>query len=196
MPALDQPASGRSGQVNAGQMNGKPNGGHVNPSMRQRSASALIVDDEPDIQQAMQHLFEAHLPDVRVETCSSGDEALERMRQRTFDLVISDFRMPGMDGLDLLSLVVSRSPRTSRILMTAYADLDLAIRATNEGHVDFFLRKPIEPEAVLDAAARALAKSLDEQTRDRVLAFQAMIGRDAEGILHAPTRLDMVPDAA
>lgn len=190
MPVHDRPGLGRFGAVDGPQARS----GHVNVP-RQQPAAALIVDDEPDIQEAMLHLLEGHLRNVHVETCSSGDEALERMRQRTFDLVISDFRMPGMDGLDLLASLVNRSPRTSRILMTAYADLDLAIRATNEGHVDFFLRKPIEPEAVLDAAARALAKSLDEQTRDRVLAYQALIGRDAEVILHAPTRLDMVPDA-
>lgn len=148
-------------------------------------ASALLVDDEPDVRDSLKRLLEAHLPDVRVETAASGDEALEAMRRSTFDLLVSDFRMPHMDGLELLSLVVERSPRTSRILMTAYADLDLAVRAVNEGHVDFFLRKPFDPEAVLDAAARAIAKSLDEQARDQLFHAQYEVGREAMRLMRA-----------
>ncbi|MES2154099.1 MAG: response regulator [bacterium] len=155
------------------------------------AAAVLIVDDEQDVLDSFEPLFREHFADVAVATAASGDAALEAMRGTTFDLVLCDFRMPGMDGLEVLAHVVRRSPRTARILMTAFADLDLAVRAVNEGHVDFLLRKPFEVEDLLDATTRALAKSLDEQTRDRLLGLQSAMGQDASRILHAPWPLEV-----
>ncbi len=159
---------------------------------RARTAAVLIVDDEPDILASLEALFQSHFADVIVTTAPSGEAALETMRHGTFDLLLTDFRMSGMDGLELLANVAARSPRTARILMTAYADLELAVRAVNQGHVDYFLRKPVEADDVLEATARALAKSLDDQTRDRLLGIQAAMGHDAEAILRAPSSLSWV----
>jgi len=102
----------------------------------------LIVDDEIEILAAMQRNLRN---DFSVTVANGAKEALEIINNSSpFAVVISDFKMPEMNGLELLRIVRSNFPDTIRVLLTGYADLDLSIKAINDGYVFRFLTKPVE----------------------------------------------------
>ena len=111
----------------------------------------LCVDDDPDVLRAVaRDLRRRYGDDYRVLRAPSGDEALDAMRElatkgQPVALVLSDQRMPQMDGVGLLTQVAELSPTTKRVLLTAYADTDAAIAAINDSRVDYYLLKPWDP---------------------------------------------------
>jgi CheY-like chemotaxis protein len=116
----------------------------------------LLVDDEPDILESLGTLLERSLPDVRVVTASSGDQALELLADGSCDLVLADYRMPGMDGLEFLRRAQADAPGVPRMLITAYPDLQVAMEAINTAGVDSFLTKPLDTAQVLEQVRAAL----------------------------------------
>ncbi len=92
----------------------------------------------------------------RIESATSGEEAWERIQAEPFDLVLSDQRMPGMSGVELLSLVAERDPHVGRILLTGYADLGATIDSINKGRVHQYLTKPCPPDQLRVAVASVL----------------------------------------
>lgn len=128
-------------------------------NLRPQVGAILVVDDEPDIVESLKDVLEAHLGTVKILTAESGKEGLALMKKESVDLVISDFRMPGMDGLEFLTKCREISPGVPRILITAYPELDAAVRAINEAQIQNFLTKPITPQALLEAVNAALLKS-------------------------------------
>jgi DNA-binding NtrC family response regulator len=108
-------------------------------------STLLAVDDEPDILQALAAYLEATVPGLRVVTAGSGAAALEALESEVPDIVLSDYKMPGMSGLELLAQVSHRFPRIPLLLMTAYADAGLAMRAVHEARVRQFFTKPVDP---------------------------------------------------
>ncbi len=121
----------------------------------------LLVDDDPTI---LNSLGEA-LGDlgVAVETSTSAEGALGRLAEYEPDLILSDIRMPGLDGIELLQLVRERAPSIDVVLMTAYDDMPTVVRAMREGAFDFLV-KPIEMHELEDVLRRALR---DHTTRER-----------------------------
>ena len=107
--------------------------------MAEKKGKILCVDDEPNIVRALQWLLQK---DFEVMTAGSGQDALELVRQHDFDVVISDQRMPAMTGVELLREVRRLSPRTMRILLTGYSDLQAIVRSVNESEVFRFINKP------------------------------------------------------
>jgi len=108
----------------------------------------LCVDDESRILQALRRLCNTAAIDVR--TASSGAEALACLEREEICVVVSDNMMPGMSGVDLLAEVRRLYPDTVRILMTAYADLETAVRAINQGEVFRFIVKPWQNDRFLE----------------------------------------------
>lgn len=104
----------------------------------------LVVDDEPDILASVGRWLSHAVPGVEVVTAPSGDEALRMLGERRVDLILTDYVMPGLDGVHFLRQARQRAPNVPRVLMTAFADEKVAIRAINEGSVERFLRKPLE----------------------------------------------------
>src|SRR5690606_21319314 len=97
----------------------------------------LCVDDEPALVEALRRQLDSEY-DVCV--AYSGHEALARLRDgRVFSAIVSDMRMPGMDGVELLKEAAATHPRTTRILLTGQADLPSALSAINEGRLFRFL---------------------------------------------------------
>jgi response regulator RpfG family c-di-GMP phosphodiesterase len=104
-------------------------------------ARVLYVDDEPSLCRAFARLFrqDTHL---QVATAASPEEALVLLHSEPFDVVISDLRMPGMTGIQLLSTARGIRPEMRRLLVSGYADFDTALDAINEVGVDRLLTKP------------------------------------------------------
>ena len=135
----------------------------------------LVVDDERDILDAATVLLE-DLPGLAVAAYPSAAAALEALPGLGADLrlILSDFRMPGMDGLEFLAKAEQLRPDVPRILMTAYAETGLAVRAINEARIARFLSKPIEPAAMEAAVREVIAAS--ELERSRAEALRRSVG--------------------
>ena len=109
------------------------------------------VDDDPQVSRAIVRDLRARYgSDYRVVRATSGDEALGvlaelALRSRPVALLVSDQRMPGMTGIELMAKVRETSPDTRLLLLTAYADTDVAIRAINDIGLDYYMFKPWEP---------------------------------------------------
>ncbi len=117
-------------------------------------ARILIVDDENSIRMMMRLALKSAGYDV--DTAADGFEALERFGDgATYNLVLLDQRMPGMEGLEVLREMQRRSPRAKIIMATAFGTIDLAVEAMKAGATDF-LRKPFTTEALRGAVQAAL----------------------------------------
>src|SRR4051812_47102970 len=103
-------------------------------------ASLLVVDDDPDVLDAMVRALGA--AGFAVRTASDAEAALARLAEAPAEVVVSDFEMPGMDGLALLRRVRERSPYAQRILVSGKADPREIEEASKEGFVDRFIPKP------------------------------------------------------
>jgi sigma-B regulation protein RsbU (phosphoserine phosphatase) len=121
-----------------------------------RKPVVLLVDDEPMVTQALALFLELE-SDFDVITCGSGPEALGKLEAGPVDLVVSDFLMPGMNGLELLAEFARREPEIPRLMLTGYADKANAIRAINEIGLFQYLEKPLDNEQFLLALNNALA---------------------------------------
>src|SRR5258705_5052716 len=117
------------------------------------NASILVVDDEPVVQDAVRWLLRSQGYDV--DTARNGEEALSRIAHQEFDVVVSDIKMPGLNGLDVLERSRALKPNLSVILMTGYASLETAIEALRLGASDY-LRKPFELDDLTLSVERAL----------------------------------------
>lgn len=123
----------------------------------QKKRTILCVDDEPDIVSALQDT----LMDVyNVKTATSGAEALKIFNEEDIGCVISDQRMPEMEGTELLAKMNEIKPICKKILLTGYADINAAIDAINLGAVDKYFSKPWEDDELLKAI-EDLLKELD-----------------------------------
>lgn len=109
------------------------------------SKQILIVDDEPNVRLNYQTTLETE--GFIVLEADSGARALEAFAENHFDLAILDMRMPGMDGLELLSEMRKRGLATPTVIITAYGDIPHAVRAMKLGAIDF-LQKPMTPESL------------------------------------------------
>jgi response regulator RpfG family c-di-GMP phosphodiesterase len=133
----------------------------------------LCVDDEPQILEGLGRVLRKK---VELSTSAGPEAALARLDAgETFEVVVSDMRMPGMNGAALLARFHQRAPDTTRLLLTGYAELDAAVAAVNEGHVFRFLTKPCPPDVLIPALEAAVAQHR-LVTAERVLLEQTLVG--------------------
>src|ERR1700690_993982 len=119
------------------------------------SKRILFVDDEPMILEAIQHSLRSMRAEWDVKFANSGREALETMALIPFDVVITDMRMPGMDGAQLLELVKARFPRTVRIILSGQSDRETILRSVGPSHQ--YLSKPCDLDELKQKLVRAFA---------------------------------------
>ena len=118
----------------------------------------LVVDDEPEVLYTYKRLLERSLPNVEVIGVDSAIEGLKVLRSRKVSLVLSDFRMPEMDGLEFLTEARRLNPRVPRIMITAYPDAIVKEKAKLQAEAVAFLHKDIEPAALVDTVRRNLRR--------------------------------------
>jgi HD-like signal output (HDOD) protein/CheY-like chemotaxis protein len=111
------------------------------------------VDDEPKILEGMKRMLHRYRQEWGMTFASGGQEALELMQNAPFDVVVSDMRMPGMDGATLLGRVKARYPHTVRIVLSGHAELEATLRVVPIAHQ--FLCKPCEPGRLREIITRA-----------------------------------------
>jgi DNA-binding NtrC family response regulator len=117
------------------------------------SASILVVDDEPIVREALRRLLS--LDGYEVAVAVSAEDALSCIPRQGFDVIVSDIRMPGLNGLQLLERLRAANTRVGVILVTAYASIDTAVEALRLGANDFLL-KPFEMEDLRRSVERVL----------------------------------------
>lgn len=137
----------------------------------QRPASLLLVDDESNILASLRRLFRPLGYTIHI--AESGAAGLEILEKEPVDLVISDMRMPQMDGAQFLEQVALRWPQTVRILLTGYADMSSTIAAINKGQIYGYFSKPWEDNEIKLAVQHALEQQQLRAERDRLLELTA-----------------------
>jgi signal transduction histidine kinase/DNA-binding response OmpR family regulator len=126
----------------------------------------LVVDDEPRMTDSVKALLAADGHDVV--TANSGSEALAKLDKNAFDVVLADLRMPDVDGLEVLRAARQIAPDRPVVMMTAYASLDSAVAAINDGAYDYLI-KPIDLTEMRLTIRRAVEKHHLDRVRDHLV---------------------------
>ncbi len=149
----------------------------------------LFIDDDPF---ALAGYARIARRGFEVETATGGEDGLEFLMSRgPFAVVVSDMRMPGMNGAETLSRANVMAPDTTRILLTGHADLDSAIDAVNRGNVFRFLTKPCPPDVLLNALRDATAQNRlitsERELREKTLQGSLKMLTDVMAMVHPTT---------
>src|SRR3989441_3678614 len=145
-------------------------------------ARVLIVDDDPALLQALPQGLQLRMAGVTVETADSAAVALDRIAARDYDAIVTDIKMPGMDGLTLLAEIRARQPDTPILIITGHGEYDLSVRALRGGAYDF-IQKPIDRDHFVALLYRAIrAHALNRRGRDRQLALERCTS-ELEGVV-------------
>jgi two-component system, probable response regulator PhcQ len=116
----------------------------------------LVVDDVPEIADLVSALL-SRIPGASIVTQSDPTKALAWLREQDVDLVVSDFRMPGLDGLSLLQEARRLHPRAGRVLMTGYNELPATAADVESAGLGACLQKPLDPDGLVAVVKRLLA---------------------------------------
>ena len=118
-------------------------------------AHVLIVDDDPALLQALPEALRLRMGGLTVDTADSAAAALERIAARDYNAIVTDIKMPGMDGFALLDQIRARQPDTPTLMITGHGERALAVKALRRGACDF-VQKPIEREYFVALLCRAI----------------------------------------
>ena len=135
-----------------------------------RDQVVLIVDDEEDVRESLRDVLEAYIEHVDVIAAGSGREALAVLAERPVDLIVSDYKMPGMNGLDFLAQARTLAPSVPRVIITAFPDMELAIRSINMAGIENFFTKPLDRELVIEVVRSHLFERRATELRGRAFA--------------------------
>lgn len=131
----------------------------------------LFVDDEPNVLQGLKRMLRSMRKEWNMAYAAGGEEALALMEEEPFDVVVSDMRMPGMDGAQLLTEVTRRYPKTVRIVLSGQSEKEAIFKAIGKTHQ--YLSKPCDPEILKQTVSRACAlRDLLSNERLKSLASQ------------------------
>ncbi len=141
-----------------------------------------MVDDEPNVLKSLRRLMID--TDYRILTAESGDDGLQIIGQEDIHLVLSDYRMPGMNGVEFLRKVKDRYPETMRLILSGFADASAIVEAINDGQVYKFMPKPWNDQELMITIKRALEQfdlqleniNLYKELQDRNKALEQLTG--------------------
>lgn len=143
-------------------------------------ATLLFVDDEPGILSSLRRLFRPHGYNILI--AEGGALGLAELEKTHVDLVISDMRMPEMDGATFLKAVRQRWPETVRILLTGYADVTSTVAAINEGEIYRYISKPWDDAEMVNTVRDALARQKLELENQRLTALTQAQNEELKGL--------------
>ena len=139
--------------------------------MSSNGSRVLLVDDDTALLEALPTALRMRMSEVTVDTCDSAVCALDYIDQTDYDAIVSDIKMPGMDGLALLGAVKVRRPETPTLLITGHGEHDLAVEALRGGAYDF-IQKPIDRDYFVASLRRAIrTRQLARQVEEHQLAL-------------------------
>jgi two-component system repressor protein LuxO len=129
--------------------------------------TVLLVDDSESCLFGLGHALRDR--GLQLRFAQGAEAALRALEQERVDVVVSDYFMPGKDGIEFLEEVAARYPDTVRVLMTAHTGIEVAIEAINRARVQHFLQKPVDREALRAVVEQGAAWLLRERSEQRVL---------------------------
>jgi PAS domain S-box-containing protein len=136
------------------------------------SARILIVDDDRALLDALPKALHLRMNGIEIDTSETAADALERIREVDYDAIVSDIKMPGMDGLALLREIREARPSTPTLMITGHGERDLAVQALRGGAYDF-VQKPIDRDYFVASLERAIQlRALDRQVERQRLALE------------------------
>ena len=140
-----------------------------------QTVQILLVDDDPALLQAVPLTLSLRMRNVQVHTADSVSQALKLLQQHEFHAIISDIKMPGLDGFDLLALASQQYPGIPVLLITGHGEQNLAMRALREGAYDYLL-KPIDRDDLVASLSRALhTQRLQQELRMQQEALERLV---------------------
>lgn len=119
--------------------------------------NTLIVDDESELRRSVISILQTAMPEIEffIEEAGNGREALDKVKEKSWDLVLMDVKMPEMNGLEALTAIKEHDPRTFVVLMTAHSNLNDAVIAIKEGAYDY-VEKPVQPQRLTEIVRKSL----------------------------------------
>jgi PAS domain S-box-containing protein len=142
----------------------------------------LIVDDDAALLQSLPDTIALRLPESVIDTATCGTEALEKIRITDYDAIVTDIKMPGLDGLSLMRAIQQIRPRTPTLLITGHAEHDLAVKALQHGAYAF-LDKPLDREFFVAWLKRAIdLRQTIRELEDSEQRFKALAENAFEAI--------------
>ncbi|OHD72893.1 MAG: histidine kinase, partial [Spirochaetes bacterium RBG_13_68_11] len=160
-------------------------GASVKPSREARTM--LVIDDETIVRESCRRIFAGQ--GYEVTTAASAREALREASERAFDVILCDWKMPEMDGVDVVEVLDKRSPDTAIIMISGYPSLDRATEVMKRGAVDY-VPKPFTPEEIVGVVNRAVSRRRQAQARE-----MARVERIARSISFPVPSFDDQPPA-
>jgi len=150
-------------------------------------ARVLIVDDDPALLQALPEALQLRMDGVTVDVADSAAAALGRIAARDYDAIVTDIKMPGMDGFALLAEIRTRWPDTPTLLITGHGEHDLVVDALRSGAYDF-IQKPIDRDYFVGSLVRATQmRQLGRRAKEQQLALERHLN-ELEAIVEERTR--------
>ena len=154
------------------------------------SGRILLVDDDVALLDALPKALRLRLNGLQIDTSETAFDALERIRETDYDAIVSDIKMPGMDGLALLHEIRELRPRTPTLMITGHGERDLAVQALRGGAYDF-VQKPIDRDYFVASLQRAIElRRLDRQVEEQQVALE----RHARVLEHVDDGVFLVDD--
>ena len=154
------------------------------------STRILLVDDDTALLDALPEALRLRMNGIQIDTSETAVDALERIKQTDYDAIVSDVKMPGMDGLALLHEIRELRPSTPTLMITGHGERDLAVQALRGGAYDF-VQKPIDRDYFVASLERAIQRRvLDRQVEQQRLALE----RHARVLEHVDDGVFLVDD--
>ncbi len=120
----------------------------------------LIVDDDLALLEALPEAVHLRMGAIEIDTCDSAATAVERIEASDYDAIVTDIKMPGMDGLALLSVIKETRPATPTLLITGHGEGDLGLRAMAGGAYEY-ISKPIDRDSFVASLERAIQSRVE-----------------------------------
>jgi len=114
----------------------------------------LITDDEKNIRLTISRALE-NLGNIEIETALNGEDAIQKLINSSFDLLLLDIKMPGMNGLDVIDIITEKNINVKIVVISAHGTIDTAVQAMKKGAVDF-IEKPFTPDEIRSIVQKTL----------------------------------------